>query len=252
VAGIVLGVGAVSGVAAGSSGIRAPVIATGTSTTTGTLPLQAVIVSLSTAGSVLTMRLACKNGSAGDLCNGPITLIATGGKKVAAASYSVATGDQTTVTIPLNRTGKTLLSKSYKLAATLTLAGTSTLTRSVHFRYLVIVARISFTWMFDPAYTRAEVLSVSGIPAGGVVQVTCHGGGCPFTSKTFSPSSAGNVNLEPSFKSSKLRPGTTLVIKTTHTNYVGKVSTFAVHSGRAPSELTQCLPPGASTPSKCA
>jgi hypothetical protein len=230
----------------------APATGTGTNPSSVLLPLRAVIVSRSTAGSVLTLRIACKNGSVSDVCSGPIKLTATGGQKVATASYSVATGNQTTVTIPLDRTGKRLLRKSYKLAATLSLAGTSTLTRTVHFQYRVVRAPISFTWAFGPAFTRAEALWVSAIPAGGVVKVICHGGGCPFSSNSFSPGSAGKVNLEPSFKSSKLRPGTRLILEITHTNYVGKVTTFRVLSGQQPSTLLECLPPGASKPSKCA
>jgi hypothetical protein len=252
VAGVVLGLGAVSGVAAGSLGTGEPATKTGTSATSVTLPLRAMIVSRSTAGSVLTLTIACKNGSASDMCSGPITLTATGGKKVATASYSVVTGKQTTVTIPLDPSGKRLLLKTYKLAATLSLGGTSTLTRAVHFHYQVIESPISFTWAFWPTYTRAQELAVSAIPTGGTVKVSCRGGGCPFTNNTFSPNNAGTVNLEPSFKSSKLRPGTRLVLKITHTNFVGKVLAFTIYSGRQPSEVGSCLPPGASRPSKCA
>jgi hypothetical protein len=252
VAGVVLGLGAVSGVAAGSSGERPPASRTGTSPISVTLPLRAVIVSRSTAGSVLTLAIGCKNGSAGDVCSGPIRLTATGGKKVATASYSMPTGSQTTVKVALDRIGKRLLAKSYKLAATLSLAGTTTVTRTVHFHYPVVEAPVEFTWLFSSASTRAEVLSVSGIPAGGVVKVICDGGGCPFSSKSFSVGSAGKVNLEPSFKSRRLRPNTRLTLEITDTNYVGKITKFLIKSGSQPTELVECLPPGASRPSKCA
>jgi hypothetical protein len=251
VAGVVVGLGAASGVAAGSS-LGARAINTGTNPTSVTLPLRAVVVSRSTAGSVLTLTIGCKNGSTGDVCSGPITLTATGGKKVAAASYSVATGGQTTVKVALNRIGKRLLSKSYKLAATLSLAGTTTLMRTVHFHYLVVEAPVAFTWVFSGAYTRAEELSVSGVPAGGDVKVICHGGGCPFGSNSFSAGSAGKVNLEPSLKRSKLRPAATLELEITNTNYVGEITTFRIVSGAQPIERRLCLPPGASKPSRCA
>jgi hypothetical protein len=250
VAGVVLGLGAASGVAAGSS-LGGPAINTGTTPTSVTLPLRALIVAQSTAGAVLTLTIACQNGSTGEVCSGPITLTAARGKKVATASYSVATGSQATVTIPLNRLGKTLLAKSYKLTAKLSVVGTTALTTTVHFHYLVVKALLSFTWASNPAYTRAESLSVSAIPPGGVVNAICRGGGCPFANKRFSPSTAGNVNLEPSLKSSKLRPGTSLQLRITDTNYVGKVYTFAIHSGQLPSIIGQCLPP-ASKPTKCA
>jgi hypothetical protein len=200
---------------------------------------------------VLTLKIACKHGAASDVCGGAITLTTTGGKKVGSASYSVATGMQTTVTIPLDAAGQSLLSKSYKLAATLSLTGTTALTMSVHFHYPRIVAPISFTWAFMPAYTVAERLAVSGIPAGGAVAVTCHGGGCPFASNTFSPSGR-NVNLEPSLGGRHLRPGATLSLEITAADHVGEIAIFTIRSGSQPTLVEECLPPGATSPSHCA
>lgn len=56
------------------------------------LPLRAAIVSRSTAGAGLTLTIACKNGAAGEVCSGPITLTASDGKEVGSGSYSIATG----------------------------------------------------------------------------------------------------------------------------------------------------------------
>ena len=248
---VVFGLGATSAVAAGQSWVRGPAIKTGTSPVTVRLALRAVIVSRSIAGSVLTLTIACKYGSTSDVCSGPITLTGTGGQKVGSTSYSVATGMQTTVTIPLNPTGQSLLSSSYKLTATLLLAGTATLIRAVHFHYPRIAAPISYTWTFTPSYTTAERLAVSGIPAGGTVEAICHGGGCPYASNTFSRGS-GNVNLEPSLKGSHLRPGSTLELEITDSNEVGKVAIFTIRSGSQPTLVENCLPPGVTTPSHCA
>ena len=192
-----------------------------------------------------------KNGSAIEVCSGPITLTATGGQKIGSASYSVVTGKQTTVTIPLAAAGQSLLSKSYKLTATLSLAGTTALTRTVRFHYPRIVAPISYIWEFTRSYTTATKLGVSAIPAGGTVKATCHGGGCPFASNTFSPS-GGDVNLEPSLNGSHLRPGTTLELDVTAINDVGKVAIFTILSGQLPTLVEKCLPPGATHPSHCA
>jgi hypothetical protein len=227
----------------------------GTGTTTSpvpvTLPLRAAIVSRSTTGPVLTLTIACRHGSVSDVCSGPIMLTASGGQVVGSDSYSAATGTQTTVTIALNPTGQTLLSASYKLPAMLTIAGTTALTRAVKFHYAEIVSSIVFTWVFTRSATTAQQLTVTQIPAGGMVEVQCQGGGCPFGSKAFSPS-GGKVPLAPSFKGSHLRPNTTLELEITDTNRVGKVATFRIESGAQPTLVEQCLPPGATSPSRCA
>jgi hypothetical protein len=253
VAAVVIGLGAASAVAARPSRVPAPAIGTtGTNPISVRLPLRAAIVSRSTAGSVLTLSIACKNGSAIEVCSGPIMLTATGGQKIGSASYSVVTGKQTTVTIPLDTAGQNLLSKSYKLTAMLSVAGTTTLARTVHFHYPRMVAPISFTWEFAPSYTTATQLAVSGVPAGGTVKAICQGGGCPYANNTFSPGGGGDVNLEPSLKGSHLRPHATLSLEITATNYVGKVAIFTIESGRQPNLVEKCLPPGATSASRCA
>jgi hypothetical protein len=216
-----------------------------------TLPLRAAIVSQSTAGSVLTLTIACRHGSASDVCSGPITLTASGSTGIGSASYSAASGSQTTVTIPLNPTGQTMLSDSYRLPATLTITGTTAFTRAVQFHYAEIVSPVSFTWAFTASSTTAQQLTVTQIPPGGTVEALCTGGGCPFGSRAFSLRS-GTVRLEPSLKGSRLSPGTTLKLQVTDTNRVGKVVTFTMRAGAEPTLFAQCLTPGATSPSHCA
>ena len=247
----VLGLGVASAVAAGPSRMGAPLIATGTNPSTAIVPPRAALVSRSTAGSVLTLTIACRNGSAGGVCSGPITLTANGGQKIGSGSYSVATGKQTTATVPLDSAGLSLLAKSYKLAATVSLAGTTALTRNVHFHYPKIDAPISFTWAFSVSSTVAQALSVSGVPAGGTVEVTCHGGGCPFADRSFSPG-GGTVNLEPSLAGAGLHPHSMLEIEITAGDEVGKVATFTFESGAQPTLAEACLLPGATRPTRCA
>jgi hypothetical protein len=229
-----------------------PGTTTAVSPVPATLPLRAVIVSRTTAGSVLTLTIACKHGSASDVCSGPITMSATGGKKVGDGSYSVTTGMQTTVALPLDAAGLSLLSKSYKLTAMLSLAGTTAVTKTVHFRYRRIMAPISFTWAFNSSYTVAQELRVSGVPAGGTVEVICDGGGCPFGSNSFSPGGGGNVNLQASLGGVHLHPHATLELEVTDTNEVGKVVIFTIQSGQQPNVVEKCLLPGATSPSHCA
>jgi hypothetical protein len=116
----------------------------------------------------------------------------------------------------------------------------------------VVKAPVSYTWTFSRTYSRAEQLSVSGIPAGGLVEVICKGGGCPFAHRSFSPDSSHRVGFGPPVTSSHLHPGAVLTLETTDTDYVGKVAIFTVLSGRFPTVGSKCLPPGAANPSKCA
>jgi hypothetical protein len=245
-----LGLGAATAFAAGPARTGAPLIATTTGPITASVPPTTAIVSKSILGFELTLTISCKNGSPGRVCSGPITLT-SGGQNVGSGSYSVANGMQTTVYINLNATGQSLLSTSSKLAATLSLGGATTLTRTVHFHDQRLVVPISNTWGYTVYYTFAEQLELLDVPGGSTVEVTCHGGGCPFASNSFTPGSDGSVNLEPSFAGKDLRAGAKVEIEVTHRYAIGDVVTFKIRSLQPPSVVQQCLQPGASKPSRC-
>jgi hypothetical protein len=170
---------------------------------------------------------------------------------VATGSYSVATGQTHAVKVTLNAAGRRLLSARYAFTATVTIGGTTPINTRIAFRYAVIRSPISFTWAFTRSSTTAQLLSVGSVPSGGHVAVICHGGGCPFAHRTFRPR-RGSVSLTGAFSSARLRPGAALTIEITAPNSVGKVLTFTIRSGAAPSQSKRCLPPGARAPSACA
>ena len=242
--------------------------------TTPPVPLPAPVSNASTSivfartsGSVLTLMLACKHGSPGDRCAGPIALsshVTTRGasviavtasasrhqlpppkvtkvETVASGSYTFATGRTRIVKIPLNSTGQSLLAQFYKLSSTLALGGTTPLNDIVNFHYRVISAGFSFTWSFTPGFTVARQLAISSIPAAGQVEVLCHGRGCPFAKRTFSPRNR-RVSLTAALKNKRLRPGTTMELEITALNHVGKVAIFTIRSGAQPSLKESCLP----------
>jgi hypothetical protein len=244
-------------------------------------PLAASLGSMSTSGSTLTLTLACGGGTAGQACNGPIALTshvttrggstiavaATAAKKktskpkpkpkpvtkvetVGVGTYSVATGSSTTIKVTLNSTGQKLLTQRYKLPATLTVGGTTTLSQTVMFKYGVISSPIAFTWTFSTRSTIAQLLTVSRVPSKGKVTVICHGGGCPFGTRAFA-AHGGKVALASFFKHG-LSPHATLEIVISAANEVAKVVTFTIQSGAQPTLTARCLPPGASKPSRCA
>ncbi|MGZ4243957.1 MAG: hypothetical protein ACXVSE_06675 [Solirubrobacteraceae bacterium] len=176
----------------------------------------------------------------------------TKAETVASGSYSIAAGKTATVKLSLNTTGKKLLTARYKLPATLALTGTASAKRTVTFKYGVISISPSYTWTFSKAFSYAVELSLSHLPKGSKVALSCHGHGCPFSKKTFSTPKSGKLALASALKKRHLRPGSTVQIQITASNEVGEVVIFTVQSGKSPKESFLCLPPGARTPSACA
>jgi CSLREA domain-containing protein len=219
-------------------------------------PLTASIADASTLGPALRLTIACGGGSGPGTCAGTIQLTAgLPGKrhhtvKLAARSYSVNTGGRTTVRIVLNRTGQTMLAQHYTLSAALSLRGTTQLSRSVTFKYGRIKADVAFTLTFFPTSSVASQLSVTGIPRGGKLALTCRGGGCPLAGRTFT-ARHGHVELTPIFKNASLRAGATLEFEVTAPNRVGYVETLVIRTGQRPTVTKLCLPPGTSRPARC-
>jgi hypothetical protein len=170
---------------------------------------------------------------------------------IASGSYKLPSAETKAITITLNKTGKQLLTRFYKVAASLKITGTATATKSVTFSYAVIKSPVNFTWVFSPKFTFAQQLNVAKVPSKGKVKALCHGGGCPFGSKGFAPKHGG-VNLASGLGQSHLVPGTTLEIEITAPDSVGKIVEFTIQSGREPSVKSLCLPPGDSKPAACA
>jgi hypothetical protein len=232
-------------------------------------PLTASIARATTVGPALTLTIACAGGSGPGRCAGSIRLTAhaasnrahvarrgrkhRGGKAVTVAggAYSAQSGSQVTVHIKLNRIGQKVLSAHYALATTVSVRGTTLVTRRVTFRYLVIKSGVSYTWAFLASSSTASELTVTRIPHGARVTVICHGGGCPFSQRTFAPQH-GQVVLAPAFQHSPLRPGATLRIAVSAANHVAKVETFMIRSALPPAVTVLCLPPGSSQPARCA
>jgi hypothetical protein len=234
----------------------------------GPQPPTATLVSASTAGDVLSLVIDCHGGSPGDVCSGGIALTThvranviavTAAERppettfveiVAGGAYAVRSGLAATVPVTLNTTGQALLGRFVRLPASLTLTGTLTTTRRVVFGYARIASPVSFTWTFTASFTTVQALTVTRVPSGGKVQVICHGGGCPFLARGFSPT-GGRVALAAAFRHSRLRPHTTVELEITAPNSVGKVVTFVVNAGAEPSLVEKCLPPGAPGPTGC-
>jgi hypothetical protein len=123
------------------------------------------------------------------------------------------------------------------------------------------------TWNFGWArkYTIVESLVVHGIPAGGIVEVACHGHGCAFTRwhsnaaarhscgrekcKTAVPTIVrGEASLAGLFKDRHLPVGTTVIVSVMKAGWIGKSFVFTMRANRPPRAQITCLGSGPSNP----
>ena len=240
--------------------------------------LGASLVSTQTTPTTVSLTIACQ-GLPTQSCTGKATLtshVTTQGSKlvavaakskpkpkpkppkkvtkvetIASGSYSIAAGRTATVKLSLNSTGKKLLTARYKVPATLTVTGTASAKKTVTFKYGVISISPSYTWAFSKAFSYAIELSLSHLPKGSKVTLSCHGHGCPFAKKTFSTPKSGKLALASALKKRHLTPGSTVQIQITASNEVGEVVVFTILPGKSPRESFLCLPPGGHSPSAC-
>jgi streptogramin lyase len=244
--------------------------------------LGASLGSTSTTPTTVSLTISCQ-GLPTQTCSGPIKVtshVTTQGSKIlavsatskkkpkpkpkpkpkkvtkvetiAAGTYSVGAGETTTVKLTLNSTGKKLLTARYKAPATLTVSGTSSLSRTVTFSYGRLHIVPAYQWAFSKTFAFATQLTVGGLPRGSHVALVCHGHGCPFSKRTFAAPKHGKLQLAAALKQRHLAIHSTVDVQITATNDVGEVVRFTVVPGKLPRETFLCLPPGAHTASACA
>ncbi|HEX3978677.1 MAG TPA: fibronectin type III domain-containing protein [Solirubrobacteraceae bacterium] len=243
-------------------------------------PLAAAINATSATGSGLSLTISCAHGNPGDICKGPIALTAhqttQGGRLVAVAStishkkarkhqpkrkttqvtlvtgkYSIASGTKKTLKLTLDKAGQALLTRFYRLPATLSIRGTTPLSRTVTFSYQRLHLSPAYQWAFSRTFAFATQLTLAGLPRKSHVAVVCHGHGCPFAKKSFARPKRGKLDVAPALKQRHLTVGSTVDLQITAANTVGEVVRFTVLSGKLPKESFLCLPPSARTPSAC-
>jgi streptogramin lyase len=242
-------------------------------------PLGASLGSTSTTPTTVSLTISCQ-GLPTQTCSGPVKLtshVTTQGSKIlalaattkkkpkpkpkpkkvtkletiATGSYSVAAGNGTTIKLSLNATGKKLLTARYKVPATLTIGGTSSLNKTVTFSYGRLHIVPAYQWAFSKTFAFATQLTLGALPRGSLVALLCHGHGCPFSKRTFAAPKHGKLQLAPALKKRHLAVHSTVELEITATNDVGAVVRFTVVPGKLPKESFLCLPPGARTPSAC-
>ena len=96
---------------------------------------------------------------------------------------------------------------------------------------------------------RITLLEVRGAPHVARVTVRCTGRGCPFH-KRRRLATTGRVRL--SKWPRVLRAGARIEVFVRAHGVIGKYVRFRIRAGRRPLRVDRCLPPGASTPTRCA
>jgi hypothetical protein len=93
-------------------------------------------------------------------------------------------------------------------------------------------------------------LRVRDAPAGARVTIRCLGKRCRFERRKAKIRANGTANLRRLVRR-RLRPRTTLEVRITAPNSIGKVVRYSIRRGRIPQGRTLCLPPGAKKPKRC-
>jgi hypothetical protein len=124
-----------------------------------------------------------------------------------------------------------------------------------------VEASMSWEFGWTRKYTLVRSLVVHALPAGGSVEVTCRGGGCPFADRHAGSHQASchkhhkctkrsnsDVDLTALFKNRRLHVGTHISVNVVKAGWVGKAFLFTTRANRTPREQTNCLAPGSSKP----
>jgi hypothetical protein len=109
---------------------------------------------------------------------------------------------------------------------------------------------VSSVWRVSKKGVRALRLRVRDAPAGARITIRCLGRRCRFERRKAKVRANGTAKLRRLVRR-RLRPRTTLEVRITAPNSIGKVVRYPIRRGRIPQGRTLCLPPGAKKPTRC-
>jgi hypothetical protein len=131
------------------------------------------------------------------------------------------------------------------------LASRPSRSRSVHVMARgTITSTMQWTFAFSPTYTKVLALSVSSVPAGATVVVTCRGTGCPFSKQSTPVTKQGSksIGLGAPFHGRRLAVGTAVNVQIIRPGYIGKYYLFTMRARKGPNIGISCLAPGHRVP----
>ncbi|MGZ6564648.1 MAG: hypothetical protein ACXVH1_34775, partial [Solirubrobacteraceae bacterium] len=92
-------------------------------------------------------------------------------------------------------------------------------------------------------------LEADRLATGMTVVLACRGPSCPFKRVRFPvPAGASTIDLRPTFHKRRLRPGSEITVRITHSHWIGKYYAFTVRPGRGPTIVLSCLGVGQARP----
>ena len=115
----------------------------------------------------------------------------------------------------------------------------------------VTTGSVTHLWSVTGNVSRVTRLEVTGIaPANATVKVLCHGRGCPFASRSFTPR-GGRATLTSAFSGRRLAAGSTVDVIIVAAGTTGRYLSFEIRPSAVPRVKTGCSAPGSLSPIGC-
>jgi hypothetical protein len=112
-----------------------------------------------------------------------------------------------------------------------------------------VSSTLQWQFQYHPTYTVVTGLEAERLATGMTVVLACRGPSCPFKRVRFPvPADASTIDLGPTFHKRRLRPGSEITVRITHSHWIGKYYAFTVRPGRGPVIVLSCLGVGQARP----
>ncbi|MGZ6668377.1 MAG: Ig-like domain repeat protein [Solirubrobacteraceae bacterium] len=112
-----------------------------------------------------------------------------------------------------------------------------------------VSSTLQWQFQYHPTYTVVTGLEADRLATGMTVVLACRGPSCPFKRVRFPvPAGASTIDLRPTFHKRRLRPGSEITVRITHSHWIGKYYAFTVRPGRGPTIVLSCLGVGQARP----
>lgn len=115
----------------------------------------------------------------------------------------------------------------------------------------ITTGTVVHNWSARGNRTRVLQLEVTGItPANAAVTALCHGGGCPFRIRAFTPH-GGTANLVGAFRGHALHAGANVAVVVVAPGTTGRYVSFDTRRDAVPELRAGCSAPGSTSPIGC-
>jgi DNA-binding beta-propeller fold protein YncE len=111
----------------------------------------------------------------------------------------------------------------------------------------VLGSRLRHAWAYTRRWTRVRRLTVTSVPGGSTVAISCRGRGCPPRKRLRSVAvgrDTAAVPLARRFGKRKLRPRAVVQVRVTKPGFIGKAFRYTVRKSKEPASRPRCIPAG--------